>query len=64
MKLFSLLFLFTPEVHLRDIEKICVDGIVVSYLWKRHISKLQGEWEELIAYVSFSNARGQHGSLT
>ncbi|VDC02730.1 unnamed protein product [Peniophora sp. CBMAI 1063] len=52
MQLFSFLFLFAPEVHLRDMEKVYVDGIVTSYLWKRHISKLQGEWEELIAYAT------------
>ena len=52
MKLFSGLFLFAPEVHLRDIEKLYVDGMIVMYVWKRHITKLQDEWQELIAYVS------------
>ena len=53
MKVFSVLFLFAPEVHLRDIEKIFVDNIIVANIWKRHINKLQGEWEELVSYVSF-----------
>ncbi|KZV67868.1 hypothetical protein PENSPDRAFT_754574 [Peniophora sp. CONT] len=52
MQLFSILFLFAPETHLRDLEKICVDGLVVGNVWRRHISKLQGEWEEFIQYAT------------
>ncbi|KZV67867.1 hypothetical protein PENSPDRAFT_38700 [Peniophora sp. CONT] len=52
MKLFSCLFLFAPEVHLSEIEKLYVDGMIVVYVWKRHITKLQDEWQELITYAT------------
>ena len=58
MKVFSCLFLFAPEVHLKEIEKLYVDGMIVMYIWKRHIVKLQDEWQELIQYVSFTSLSG------
>lgn len=51
MSLSSILFVFAPEAHLRDVEKLFVDGALVMYLWKRHISKLQDEWIEFVLYV-------------
>ncbi|KZV67869.1 hypothetical protein PENSPDRAFT_687739 [Peniophora sp. CONT] len=52
MKLSSAVFLSAPEVHLRDIEKLFVDGAIVAYWWKRHISKLQDEWTEFVLYAT------------
>ncbi|VDC02729.1 unnamed protein product [Peniophora sp. CBMAI 1063] len=52
MKVFSCLFLFAPEVHLSEMEKLYVDGVIVMYIWKRHITKLQDEWQELITYAT------------
>lgn len=59
MSIFCYLFLFAPKVHLSEIENIYVDGIIVTYLWKRHITKLQDEWQELIQYVSLVTLRIQ-----
>ncbi|KZV69975.1 hypothetical protein PENSPDRAFT_651874 [Peniophora sp. CONT] len=52
MKLFFVLFLHAPEGHIRDIEKVFVDGLVTAYAWKRYITKLRGEWEELVTYAA------------
>lgn len=52
MQAFSIAFFMAPEVHLRDVEKLYVDRIVLTSSWKRHILKLQGEWQEFILYAT------------
>lgn len=49
-------FLFNaPEIHLRSLEKIWVDGIISYSSWSHFIGKLQGEWQEFILYVCWIN---------
>ncbi|EJF57927.1 hypothetical protein DICSQDRAFT_157070 [Dichomitus squalens LYAD-421 SS1] len=39
-----------PEVHLRGLEKIWVDGIISIIPWGSFIGKLQNEWQEFVLY--------------
>ncbi|KAG5719092.1 hypothetical protein E4T56_gene2112 [Termitomyces sp. T112] len=41
-----------PEVHLKSLENIWVDGIAWHILWKAHISKLNSEWQEFTLYAT------------
>jgi hypothetical protein len=40
-----------PEVHLKELEKLWTDEIIIETIWKSFMSKLLGEWEELILWV-------------
>jgi len=40
-----------PEVHLQDIRKLWTDEIIIETVWKSFMTKLVGEWEELILWV-------------
>jgi hypothetical protein len=50
MFLSPLLFL-APEVHLRDLENLWTDEVIIEKAWKRFMSKLLDEWGELILWV-------------
>ena len=45
-----MLFL-APEVHLQEMEKLWTDEIIIEKVWKRFMTKLLEEWEELILWV-------------
>ena len=49
--LLSLALFLAPEVHLREVEKLWTDDIIIEAVWRRFISKLLAEWEELILWV-------------
>jgi hypothetical protein len=40
-----------PEVHLKEVEKLWTDEIIIETVWKSFMTKLLGEWEELILWV-------------
>jgi hypothetical protein len=44
-----LLFL-APEVHLRDLEKLWTDEVIIETVWKSFMTKLLDEWGELILW--------------
>ncbi|KAI0763100.1 hypothetical protein BD413DRAFT_484729 [Trametes elegans] len=44
------LFWNAPHVHMRGLEKIWIDGIIVIQPWSSFIGKLQNEWQEFILY--------------
>ncbi|KAI0823006.1 hypothetical protein BC628DRAFT_1326187 [Trametes gibbosa] len=48
--LLSPLFWNAPEVHLRALEKIWIDGIITIEPWSGFIGKLQNEWQEFVLY--------------
>ncbi|KAI0035427.1 hypothetical protein K488DRAFT_43208, partial [Vararia minispora EC-137] len=52
MRTFSLAFFLAPNAHLRDIRNVYVDGIILAPTWKRHIQKLQEEWQEFVLYAT------------
>ncbi|KAI0296406.1 hypothetical protein BC826DRAFT_233003 [Russula brevipes] len=44
-----LLFL-APEVHLREMEKLWTDEVIIETVWKSFMTKLLGEWDDLILW--------------
>ena len=40
-----------PEVHLIEVEKLWTDELIIETVWERFMSKLLGEWEELILWA-------------
>ena len=46
------IFLFSaPDVHLRKLQRICVDGLIHKDTWKESLRKVNEEWREFILYV-------------
>ncbi len=50
-----LLFL-APEVHIRELEKLWTDEVIIETVWKNFMIKLLEEWGELILWVCRSAA--------
>ncbi|KAH8987810.1 hypothetical protein EDB92DRAFT_2014060 [Lactarius akahatsu] len=48
--LLSPVLFLAPEVHLQDIKKLWTDEIIIETVWKSFMTKLVGEWEELILW--------------
>ena len=51
IRLFSLLLFRAPEVHLKELEDVCTDGIVSVRTWRHFFDKLLAEWQGLIFLV-------------
>ena len=47
----SPLFFFFPDAHLRELEKLWTDDIIVEALWRDFMQKLVTEWTEFVLYV-------------
>ncbi|RPD75534.1 hypothetical protein L226DRAFT_545397 [Lentinus tigrinus ALCF2SS1-7] len=52
IRLFAPLFWNAPDVHLRGLEKIFIDGIIAVVPWGTFIGKLQNEWQEFVLYAT------------
>jgi hypothetical protein len=52
IKTLSPLLFSAPDVHLRTLEKMWVDGIMHGPVWQDTVKKLNDEWQEFILYVS------------
>ncbi|KAJ2914803.1 hypothetical protein MD484_g5603, partial [Candolleomyces efflorescens] len=52
IKTLSPLLFSAPDVHLRTLEKMWVDGIMHVPVWHESIRTLNEEWQEFILYVS------------
>ncbi|KAI9458695.1 hypothetical protein BJY52DRAFT_1223443 [Lactarius psammicola] len=50
IKLLSPVLFLAPEVHLQDIKRLWTDEIIIETVWKSFMTKLVGEWEELILW--------------
>jgi len=48
--LLSPLLFLAPEVHLREMEKLWTDEVIIETDWKTFMSKLLGEWEGVILW--------------
>ena len=55
-----LLFL-APEVHLREMEKLWTDEVIIETVWKSFMTKLLEEWEGVILWVR--RGTSQHDQL-
>ena len=51
ISMLSPLLFYAPEVHLREIEKLWTDDVITEPVWKSFVSKLLGEWNDLILWV-------------
>jgi hypothetical protein len=45
-----LLFL-APEVHLLEMDRLWTDEVIIETAWKNAMSKLLGEWTDIILWV-------------
>ncbi|KAI9458584.1 hypothetical protein BJY52DRAFT_412493 [Lactarius psammicola] len=48
--LLSPLLFLAPEVHLRELEKLWTDEVIIETVWKSFMTKLLEEWGELILW--------------
>jgi hypothetical protein len=53
IRLLSPILFFFPDVHLRELEKLWTDEIIVETLWRDFMQKLVSEWTEFVLYVWF-----------
>jgi hypothetical protein len=51
VSLLSPLLFMAPEVHLREMEKLLTDDLVIESVWNTFMSKLVSEWNGLILWV-------------
>ena len=49
--LLSPVLFLAPEVHLRDMEKLWTDDVIIETVWKSFMTKLLTEWESTILWV-------------
>ncbi|KAI0642660.1 hypothetical protein C8Q79DRAFT_1013332 [Trametes meyenii] len=52
IRLLSPLFWNAPQVHLRSLERIWIDGIITIVPWSTFIGKLHNEWQEFVLYAT------------
>ncbi|KAI9459417.1 hypothetical protein BJY52DRAFT_1265560 [Lactarius psammicola] len=50
VRILSPVLFFFPDVHLRELEKVWTDKIIVEALWKEFMQKLVSEWTEFVLY--------------
>ncbi|KAH9962948.1 hypothetical protein BC827DRAFT_1375672, partial [Russula dissimulans] len=48
--LLSPLLFLAPEVHLREMEKLWTDEVIIETVWKSFMTKLLEEWEDVILW--------------
>ena len=51
--LLSPLLFLAPEVHLREVDKLWTDDVIIETVWKIFMVKLLAEWEDIILWVRF-----------
>jgi hypothetical protein len=49
--LVSPLLFLAPEVHLRDVERLWMDEVIIETVWKAFIAKLLEEWQDVVLWV-------------
>ncbi|KAJ2926596.1 hypothetical protein H1R20_g10502, partial [Candolleomyces eurysporus] len=52
IKILSPLLFSAPDVHLRSLEKMWVDGLMLGQVWRESIEKLSDEWEGFTLYAT------------
>ena len=52
IRILSPILFFFPDVHLRELEKLWTDKIIVEALWREFMQKLVSEWTDFVLYVS------------
>jgi len=54
--LLSPVLFLAPEVHLRELEKLWTDEVIIETAWKNFMTRLLEEWGELILWVCYRAA--------
>ncbi|KAJ2925385.1 hypothetical protein H1R20_g11714, partial [Candolleomyces eurysporus] len=52
IKILSPLLFSAPDVHLKSLEKLWVDGLMHGPVWREAIGKLNEEWQEFTLYAT------------
>ena len=52
IKSISIFLFLAPDFHLRNLQKMWVDGIMHKAVWEESMKKVTDEWREFILYVS------------
>ncbi|KAH9947505.1 hypothetical protein B0H21DRAFT_738326 [Amylocystis lapponica] len=52
ISLLSPLFFNAPDIHLRSLEKLWVDGLINRLPWGNFIGRMQSDWQEFILYAT------------
>ena len=52
IKSISILLFSAPDVHLRNLQNMWVDGVMHKAVWEESMKKAIDEWREFILYVS------------
>jgi hypothetical protein len=58
-----MLFL-APKDHLREMERLWTDEIIVERVWKSVMSKLVQDWERVILWVRVQHSTAQRDWLS
>lgn len=53
VKTLSPILFSAPDIHLRNLQKMWVDGLLHKSVWEDSTKKLNDEWQEFIFFVSF-----------
>ncbi|KAF8267957.1 hypothetical protein EI94DRAFT_1729155, partial [Lactarius quietus] len=48
--LLSLVFFLAPEVHLKEVEQLWTDEVIIETVWKSFMTELLKEWDDLILW--------------
>ena len=51
IRILSPLLFFAPEVHLREMNELWTDEIIIEMTWKKFMTKLQDEWIGFVLWV-------------
>ena len=62
--LLSPLLFLAPDGHLREMEKLWTDEIIIEAVWKSIMAKLLGEWEGVILCVRRNNIPSGYSSFS
>jgi hypothetical protein len=62
--LLSPLLFLAPDGHLREMEKLWTDEIIIEAVWKSFMAKLLGEWEGVILCVRRNNIPSGYSSFS
>ena len=52
IKIVSIFLFSAPDVHLENLQKMWVDGMLHKAVWEAGLKKVTDEWQEFILYVS------------
>ncbi|KAF8155641.1 hypothetical protein B0H34DRAFT_808691 [Crassisporium funariophilum] len=52
IKILSIFLFSAPDVHLRTLQKMWVDGLMHKSVWEQSMKKMNDEWQEFVLYAT------------